>query len=374
MQVRPARAADFLDLAALDRGAWRETPHGEYIPDGEHAWRLWCEHAIVLCAEDEGRVVGGAVAFACRDGCWCVHKVFVDPAARGRGVGGRLLQAVLDALDARGAAAFLTVDPHNERALRLYERHGFADKRLVRGFYREAEDRYVLTRPPHGAPPEAPVHVVRRAVRAPEGRCLWDGPAWAAAEPVAVNRFHAQSPSTHPKTLAKLLYEEDALHVLYRVEDRCVRAAATRFQERVCEDACVEIFLAPRPAQGYFNFEMNCLGTLLAAFQQTKGDERVRHDLPADLGGTVRVVSTLSGPLAEEEPGSVTWLVECRIPFAVLEAYVGPVRPVAASAWRANLYKCADKSTKPHYAAWAPIEGKLSFHRPECFGTLVFAP
>ncbi len=32
----------------------------------------------------------------------------------------------------------------------------------------------------------------------------------------------------------------------------------------MCRDSCVELFLEPKPGRGYFNFEFNCAGTLMA--------------------------------------------------------------------------------------------------------------
>ncbi len=146
--VRYERAgvADFLPIAELDRNAWRQSPNSEFIPDGEHAWRLWVEHGLVFSARNGDRLVGAILAFPCVSGIWCVHKVFVDPAFRGKGIGTRLFELLLQETDRKGVDCFLTVDPTNESALRLYERWGFVEKTFVKGYYRSNEDRYVLTR------------------------------------------------------------------------------------------------------------------------------------------------------------------------------------------------------------------------------------
>lgn len=52
--------------------------------------------------------------------------MFVDSAARGCGAGQALMDAAIDWTRERGAGRLsLLVFPHNERALRLYERNGF---------------------------------------------------------------------------------------------------------------------------------------------------------------------------------------------------------------------------------------------------------
>lgn len=145
--IRPACSADFLAIAALDRKAWQQNAHHEFIPDGEHVWRIWCEHALlqVACLEN-GSLVGAVVAFPTVDRQYCLHKAMVDPNCRGEGVGSKLFDAMIEQLDQRKADCFLTVDPTNEAALALYRKKGFTESRLVKGYYRSHEDRYVLTR------------------------------------------------------------------------------------------------------------------------------------------------------------------------------------------------------------------------------------
>lgn len=149
--IDAATGRDFLAIAGLDRRAWLDNRNPEFIPDGEHAWRLWVDGAHVFVARDGDVVVGAILAFPMLDGALCVHKVMVDKAYRGRGIGARLFEALLARVDHDGGAdCFLTVDPANLSALRLYENWGFTERRFVPGYYRENEDRYVLTRPACG--------------------------------------------------------------------------------------------------------------------------------------------------------------------------------------------------------------------------------
>lgn len=142
-----AAIPDFLPIAVLDRIAWQDSRHGEFIPDGEHVWRIWVEEAIVFCAKHDGEVVGAAVAFPCRGERYFLHKLFVAAEWRGQGIAKHLLGLMVEALERKRADCFLTVDPVNTRATDLYEHFGFTERRLVRGYYREHEDRLVLTRP-----------------------------------------------------------------------------------------------------------------------------------------------------------------------------------------------------------------------------------
>jgi len=146
IRCRRAKPADFLVIASLDRTSWAQNRNSSYIPDGEHVWRLWVEHGMTYCAWDATEIVGAIVAFPCLEGAFCVHKLFIRQDCRGRGIGTELFQVLLGELDRLEVDAFLTVDPLNEGAIRMYERIGFTEREFVPHYYREQEDRYVLTR------------------------------------------------------------------------------------------------------------------------------------------------------------------------------------------------------------------------------------
>lgn len=148
IKITKTMPTDFLAIAALDRVAWLNNAHGEFIPDGEHAWRIWCQHAVMYSAKCDDEIVGAILAFACEDGRYCLHKVMVDDSQRGKGIGGMLFKTLFDELDEKRVECFLTVDPNNSHAIALYESWGFDERELVEGFYRAHEHRYVMTRKP----------------------------------------------------------------------------------------------------------------------------------------------------------------------------------------------------------------------------------
>lgn len=153
LRIEAARPDDFLAVAALDRTAWSQNRGCEFVPDGEHTWKIWCAHALVFVAKDEGNTMAGAIlAFPCVDGVFCLHKIMLAEAFRGRGEGLRLMHAMLDALDECSRSCFLTVDPSNHAAIRLYQKLGFAIVETVKGYYRDTEDRHVMVRPPKNHP------------------------------------------------------------------------------------------------------------------------------------------------------------------------------------------------------------------------------
>jgi hypothetical protein len=68
---------------------------------------------------------------------------------------------------------------------------------------------------------------------------------------------------------------------------------------------------------------------------------------------------------------ATTWYLEFYVHHALLEKYVGPVDISPGSIWRANLFKCGDQTSHPHWAAWSAVDSN-NFHLPHCFGTIEF--
>lgn len=136
-----------MPIAALDRIAWRSYEHGEFLPDGEHVWRIWVEEAIVFCAKYEEHVIGAILAFPCRGAQrYSLHKLFVADEWRNQGIGKQLLKLMVDELDREHAECYLTVNPTNHRAITLYKQLGFEEQKLVIGYYRPYEDRLIMNR------------------------------------------------------------------------------------------------------------------------------------------------------------------------------------------------------------------------------------
>ena len=205
----------------------------------------------------------------------------------------------------------------------------------------------------------------------------WDGPTWAAAETLNVDHFRWEDSGHHPKTRARLAYDEKYLAVMYRVEDRYVRAVAEKFQDSVCTDSCVEFFVAPVPdLNAYFNFEVNCGGTMLvrrmaSATEVEEGKENI--PLTEKDRDTIPMATSLPSIVEPELTEPTTWTVEYHLPRGLFEVYFAIDAPKAGTIWRANLYKCGDQTSHPHWGSWAPIgTEKPSFHEPAYFQPIVF--
>ena len=77
-----------------------------------------------------------------------VHTIGVDSAYQGQGVGTALLRALLARADALEAPVFLEVRTDNDRAVGLYERHGFTRIGVRKRYYQPSgADAYTMKRP-----------------------------------------------------------------------------------------------------------------------------------------------------------------------------------------------------------------------------------
>jgi len=183
-----------------------------------------------------------------------------------------------------------------------------------------------------------------------------------------------ERPAHFPRTQAKLAYDARCLYVVFRVEDNFVRAVASKHQDPVYKDSCVEFFFTPglNTADGYFNLEMNCGGTMLFHFQKVPRQNSLT--IPASELDRIEVAHSLPQRIDPEIRDSTTWVVEYRMPFDLLLAYFPDTQPPkSGSRWRANFYKCADETSQPHWLTWALIDHPVpDFHRPESFGILEF--
>lgn len=203
----------------------------------------------------------------------------------------------------------------------------------------------------------------------------WNGGFWNQVRPLDIARFMGQKPEHLPRTQAKIAYDDGALYVIFRVEDRYVRAVAQKNQDMVCRDSCVEFFFTPGEdsSVGYFNLEVNCGGTLLLYHQTSRAC--IGQTVIAEVDcNRIEMHHTLPKIVDPEIADPTLWTVAYALPLDMIQTYAPMVKPAPGVVWRANLYKCADQTSHPHWLTWSLVDlPKPDFHRPEFFGTLAFA-
>ena len=224
-------------------------------------------------------------------------------------------------------------------------------------------------------------YTIRRAAEPlgqPTGQA--DRRLWKAADELEVTNFSWEDSGHRPRVRARALWDDGWLAVLFQVEDRYVRAVAQEWNDSVCLDSCVEFFVAPNadPEQdAYFNFEVNCGGTMLLHACASRADRATgagNVNVSAEDGATIRIAGTQPKIVEPEITEPTTWALEYHVPWSLFTKYFDVAAPTAGTTWRANFYKCGDRTSHPHWGSWAPVDTpRPNFHMPEFFQPVHFA-
>ena len=114
------------------------------------------------------------------------------------------------------------------------------------------------------------------------------------------------------------------------------------------------------------NFECNCIGAMVGSRRKGRAED-VQPFSPEKMARIERKCS-FPREAFEEKDGLFEWTVELAIP---LELIFGAKKIAFPQKLKANFYKCADKTKKPHFLSWQPIElPKPDFHCPQFFGEI----
>ena len=203
----------------------------------------------------------------------------------------------------------------------------------------------------------------------------WDSTFWVDTEVAHVDNFHHRSSAHRPLTEVKLQFNDDAIFVLFKVVDKFVLAINDEYNSKVNHDSCVEWFVRPPLAEGYYNFELNAIGTLHVNYivdpeRDEKGKRKDIRLIPEEHAKKIVIHSTFNNKIINEIQERTTWFLGLKIPFEFFELH-SPIKKVNGSIWQGNLYKCGDKTSHPHWAAWSPVI-ELNFHQPKHFGEFIF--
>lgn len=165
-----------------------------------------------------------------------------------------------------------------------------------------------------------------------------------------------------PEVNFSMVHSSQYIYVKFRVRGEDLRAVNTINLSPVAQDSCVEFFLQVPGNPEYWNFEFNCIGTVNASHRVTRPEAVRLND--SQIASIKRFSSCGTSPF-EERNGIFSWSLTIAIP----KSLVG-IEP-STNHIMANLYKCADKTSHPHYISWNPIlTDKPNFHNTEYFGNI----
>jgi len=197
---------------------------------------------------------------------------------------------------------------------------------------------------------------------------------WNKADTIKIAEWpwHTSVLPPPPQVTVKVLYSLTHLFIRFHVKEKHIQAKHTKIQGKVCQDSCVEFFVAPVNT-GYFNFEVNCIGTLYLGYRKEKHNriKIIDSDLKQiNISTSLPKGIAISSPIAGPKNG---YTVSYSIPFSLFKKYSSTEPPQKGTVWNANFYKCGDLTPEPSWGAWNSVKTpQPDFHRPEFFGEIIF--
>ena len=175
------------------------------------------------------------------------------------------------------------------------------------------------------------------------------------------------TPAYTPSMRFRIAHTGDAILLQYVVREAGAVASVTDDNGRVFRDACVEFFLSPGANDSYYNFELNCIGSLLLQ----GGRRGTRRPLATpDIEALVERHTSLGTAPVDFRGDTVEWQASLIIPKEAL--FLDSISDLGGTTMTANFYKCG--GAEPNYLMWRPINTERpQFHRPQDFDTLSFA-
>jgi hypothetical protein len=201
----------------------------------------------------------------------------------------------------------------------------------------------------------------------------WSKQEWMKIPHGEIANFMGTVPDFKPVVRFKMMYDEENLYVIFRVNDRFIRCITDKINGPVWEDSCVEFFFSPDRdfPEKYFNLEMNCGGTALMHYNTIAKEERVEI-IPDDIK-KIRIAHTMPVLTDPELIEPVSWTNEYKIPLEMISGYSPITHPGPNVRWRANFYKIAENNSNPHFMTWSPVINDIpDFHIPQFFGEIRF--
>jgi len=175
-----------------------------------------------------------------------------------------------------------------------------------------------------------------------------------------------------PEVSFKMAYDESNLYLKYLVHEKSVRAVNVEPNGSVWEDSCCEFF-CDFDGKGYYNLETNCIGTQLLGYGETMKDRELaaksRRRADAVIIDRISKISSLGIEPFDVKTGDFRYEIVMMIPASAF--FEHDIKFKKGFSFRANFYKCGDKTAQMHFLSWNPINTEApNFHVPEFFGTV----
>ena len=170
-----------------------------------------------------------------------------------------------------------------------------------------------------------------------------------------------------PPTVAKLLWDDQALYVGWTCRDRRIQSTYRRHDDELWNQDVVEVFLDPGGnGRGYYELQVSPAGVVFDSYLPRYRQNQ--NGWSSEMVAAARVDGTLN----EGEDDDRAWSAEMKIPLARIEG--GPhTPPEVGDQWRANLFRLdlAPGERSARGAAWSPPM-RPDFHQTKRFGKIRF--
>lgn len=170
-----------------------------------------------------------------------------------------------------------------------------------------------------------------------------------------------------PQVDFRMAHNGKAIFIRFDIHEHFTMARVTEDNGEVWTDSCVEFFLS-LDESGYYNFEFTCIGKALAGF---------RKERPHAVHGNTEVMQSIKRHPSlghanfEEKAGDNNWTLTVVIPATAL--FKHQITRLNGLKAKANVYKCGDHLSKPHFLSWHPIDTPVpNFHVPQFFTEIEF--
>lgn len=183
---------------------------------------------------------------------------------------------------------------------------------------------------------------------------------------IACNNWPKEFPYS-PQVRFHMAHNGTELFLKFQVSEECTMAKVTEDNGQVWTDSCVEFFLA-LDETGYYNLELTCIGKALLGFRKER--PHATHGTP-EVMATIKRLPSLGTQNFDERKGQNQWELIVSLPVSAL--FKHNLKTWDGLKATANVYKCGDNLSQPHYLSWQPIDTPSpDFHVPRCFTKVEF--
>jgi len=140
MIIRPFRPTDLPQILAIENASFPD-PYEEELFS-----LLWRSYPSGFLVAQEDREIVAYALYGIQGDEGIIYSLAVRPNARHQGFGDRLLDHALQDLSRKVRRVRLQVALDNAPALQLYGKHGFTMKEILRRYYENGRDAYVMTK------------------------------------------------------------------------------------------------------------------------------------------------------------------------------------------------------------------------------------